>query len=216
VTTPSLDDEDASEELPVAPGRSRWLRVLWGALAAAVLGVAVFRAVTADRPPAPRPPARQAAQVTPLDRVAALAAADTLTDFTRETSPAGACRTVPVGHDVVAVVMAVVRPLLAGARLVDAARTLDQFTGLCALEVRASGVGGTVITVSVSAPGAQPAPRLDRVTTGTRTRGAVTTRYALRNAADGWIVLVGAVGDARLEPSVTALARAARSGTLRW
>ena len=219
MTTAPPDGQSAVEELPDAKRSALRRRLGWGLLASAVIAGAAVRAGTAD----PAVPKRattgttgHAAQATPLDRVAALAAADSLTDFTRETSPAGACRTVPVGHDVDAAAMTVVRRLLPGAQLVDTARTLDQFTGLCALELRASGAGGTVVTVMVSAPPGRPEPRLDRVTTGSRARGGVTTRYAMDTAADGWVVLIGVVGDARLEPSLAVLAGTARDVTLRW
>lgn len=216
MTTAPPGDQSALEELPDAPRGALPRRAWWGLLALAVIAGVAVRAGTAEH--AVKRPAATAhvAQPTPLDRVAALAAADSLTDFTRETSPAGACRTVPVGHDVAAAALAVVRPLLPGTQVIDSARTLDQFTGLCAFELRASGVGGTVVTVSVSAPGAEPEPGLEHVATGSRTRAGVTTRYALAATTDGWTVLVGAVGDARLEPSVAALARTARERALRW
>lgn len=216
VTTAPPDGQSAVEELPDAPRSTLRRRLGWGLLVAALVAGVAVRAGTANHAAPKRSTTGQVAQATPLDRVAALAAADSLTDFTRETSPAGACRTVPVGHDVDAAAMTVVRSLLPGARVLDTARTLDQFTGLCALELRASGVGGTVVTVMVSAPPGQPGLALGRVTTGSRARGAVTTRYAMNTAADGWVVLVGAVGDARLEPSLAALASAARNDTLRW
>lgn len=216
MTIPPVEVVDDDEQLPAGPASAWWRRVLWAACAA-VLALAVARAVTSGRGDAPARPVAQPAQPGPLDRVAALAAADALPDYTRETSPAGACPVVAVGDDLAARLLAAARRTVPAARLVDSGRILDQFTGLCAISLRVSGVGSTVVTVSVTAPGSAPAAGTrDRLTTGDRTRAGVTTRYALEQTADGWAVLVGAVGDPRLVPSATALGAAARDHALRW
>jgi hypothetical protein len=159
-----------------------------------------------------------AASLTPFDRVVALIRQKSLSDNIRQASEAGACAQVPVGYSPERAVLALVRQLAPGAKQTDAARTIDQFTGLCSLVLRATAPGHVRLVVSVSAPPPHPAPNtLDAVEVGLENNGPDTTvEYVMENVHTGWVVLIGAVGSAADLPRTVDLAAAADAPGMRW
>jgi len=201
----------------------------WRAVAVAgviALSVTLFHSTNQKsvHTPAAAPPS-SAAPITsptdglsPFDRVLALAHQQ-LRGEIRQTSPPGSCAPVRVGHPPETAIRAVVNTLVIGApTVVVSARTLDQFTGLCAVQLRATTLGGgVIIVVQISAPPPHPQHNtLDAVEVGVETDAGVTTKYALQTRHDGWIILVGATGSSSAVPNTRELGDAAATPSMVW
>ncbi len=201
-----------------------------GVAAAAVIGAAVARSsnpgpeqrITSAGPTvhnrgeiaAPAPSARQST----LDTVRALARrAGPASELIREAAASGGCVLVPVGQSPARAIQHAVRSLLPAFTVTTTARTLDQFTGLCSLDLRSPRVAGAVLVVSVSSPARSARASFDHVSTGFETTGSGTaTKYVLTVKRDGWRVLVGATGSTAGLPAVEDLLTLAGRRGLTW
>lgn len=196
--------------------RSRWRSGLWLALALAV-GLAVGLAThPKSTRVVPQSAPHDAARIS-MATVRALADHDRPpVTYVRQTSPAGACATVAAGHSPRRAISAALRKAFPGYVFKDAALTLDQFTGLCSIQVRAT-YRGAVLVVSVASPAAQVVrATYVRLETGIETVGGVTTKYALALNETGWTVLVGATGQIASLPRADDLMRFVQDRSLTW
>ena len=143
-----------------------------------------------------------------------------LTDYVRQTAAAGACPTVPIGSSPTRSITGEVQAALPELRVTDVARTLDEFTGLCSVRLRARGRHGEVLALVVSAPPAVvPAPDLPfaplQVGTDTAADGTSTV-WVSATTVRHWSVVIGAVGTPDALPSSATLQRLALQDGLTW
>lgn len=224
---------ERSEAVARLLGRLRGLRSLAAAAACVGLAVAVVAtlhptsrvdgtghlALSTGHPiaPAPHPP-RPNSYDAPLRAVDALAHhRGALTGYVRQTSPAGACALVAVGHSPQRSVRRALRRITPRFRVRDSAAVLDEFTGLCALQLRADDVSGTVLVVSVVSPaGHRRTAAYDRVQTGFELSPRTATKYAAVTTRRGFTVLVGATGSGRFLPTDRQLIDLAHDPALTW
>jgi hypothetical protein len=139
-----------------------------------------------------------------------------LTDYVRSAGAPGTCSVVPVGTMPRSRLVGLVRGALPDYAIRDVGSTLDQFTALCMMQLRARDAHGTTLVVQVSAarvPGRNPFPQL---TIASQTDGASTVAVATDVTEDGWTVIVGSVGPADDQPSSATLMRLAQDPALRW
>ncbi len=224
---PDLDEIDAGHSLlPVrvaalvrTPGARRAAR---GIAVMLLLVVVIALADDIVRRPAVIAGVPIAAQqppgsLSPFERVAALAEQARLSGNIRQASAPGACAPVPPGYAPERAILSVIRRFVPGTTETDAARTLDQFTGLCSLQLRTNAPGHVRLVVTISAPPARPAPNtLDAIEVGLENRGNDTVEYVLETAHTGWEILIGAVGAVADLPRTTDLAMAAGSAQMQW
>jgi hypothetical protein len=138
-------------------------------------------------------------------------------DYVRQTSPPGACKVVPLGHSPSdAIVRALLRNLPSTTQPTFA-RTLDEFTALCSVQVRAD-YRDAVLALSISAPASAKGQwRFARVQTSiVTTPDGATTEYALCLSRDGWQVLAGATGRASSLPGTQELLALAQDPHVTW
>jgi hypothetical protein len=139
-----------------------------------------------------------------------------LRSYVRQASPPGGCAPVPIGRSPARSVATTVHAAFPGYAFEDAGETLDQFTGLCSLDVRASH-GDAVLVVTVASPTAHERRfAYTRLETGIETDGAVTTKYAIAVNGAGWTVLIGATGSNAALPRAADLIRIAQEPSLTW
>lgn len=162
----------------------------------------------------------------PVDSIRALVSRPPgSTDLVRQNTPAGQCPLVTPGRPPESAIVHQARKILGRVSLIDAQRTLDGSTGLCALTLRARLTHAT-LAVSVTAPGPPsggspystlstgPAHPSER--TGAATQNGVTTEYALAKTTRGWRVLVGASGTRESLPDLRLLSALAAADALTW
>jgi hypothetical protein len=197
---------------------------LWLA-GALVVGLAVSRTLpmtTRTAAPASPTPAATTApydpQQQPMASVLALARNDRpLTDYVRQTSTRGACALVPVGHSPTRAIAEAVRRALPEFTGLDVGRTLDQFTGLCSVDLRATHGRHATLTLSVAAPAPHTVDAAyTYVQTGIRTSAGVTTKYVWAVTRTGWTILIGATGNDRDLPGVQDLLELTEQRSLTW
>ncbi|MGH8981317.1 MAG: hypothetical protein ACRDWE_09905, partial [Acidimicrobiales bacterium] len=138
------------------------------------------------------------------------------TDFIRQSSPPGACALVKLGHSPTATIARAVRAVLPGFTVMTIARTLDQFTGLCSLEMRSPPTRGAVLVVSIASPGGRSRAVFDSVRIGFETTADASTKYVLTVTRGGWSVLIGATGIGAALPSAQDMLELARQPMLTW
>jgi hypothetical protein len=154
---------------------------------------------------------------TPFDRVLALAHQPELRSNIRQASAAGECALVTPGFSPEQAVLAMLRGILPDVRDVESARTLYQFTGLCALQLRASAPDRVRVVVMISSPPAHPPPNtLDAVEVGLENTGPETVEYVQETMHTSWEILIGAVGDVSGLPRTMDLTTAAALPQLQW
>jgi len=142
-----------------------------------------------------------------------------LTDYVRSTSSHGACVVVAPGHLPDPAIEAAVRAAMPGFVIHDLARTLDQDTGLCSVQLRATNASAprTTLVLSVSSPSvtgqrlAQP-----KLGTGSQVDGGTVTEYASAQTVSGWTVVVGATGPLGAQPPSNDLLTLAQNPRLTW
>lgn len=147
------------------------------------------------------------------------ASKEPLTDYVRSTSSHGACVVVAPGHLPDPAIKAAVRAALPGFVIRDLVRTLDQDTGLCSVQLRATNAAapGTTLVVSVSAPSAAgQRPARAKLGTGSQVDGGLVTEYASALTVNGWTVVVGATGPLAAQPPSYDLLALAQSPQLTW
>lgn len=185
-------------------------------VAAAAVDAVVSRPAVIDGIPAAAP--AQPATPTPFERVLGLVQEKRLTDNIRQASKPGGCATVVPGHSPEQAVLTVLREeLLLRPSAVETARTLDQYTGLCSLQLRLDEPAGVRLVVLVSAPpGRTDLITLDAVEVGLENIGAASVEYVLEAEHTGWQILIGAVGPPAALPRTSDLARAAGEPAMQW
>ena len=227
-------DVEEFDELELGGYRPRWyvqlaihtqhhrraIRVGWWVTAAVVVLVLVLTSGW-GRPGSTRRSADPDAATSAADqaRTAVVMIADPtvpLRDYIRTTSAAGACPLVRVGRSAPSAITARLRARLPRFTVVDLGRTLDQFTGLCAVQLRADGPAGTVLALRIAAPasgtGAPNATYSPDTVVGTASR----TRWAAVVTTSGWSVLIGATGPSAALPETADLLRLAQEPALLW
>jgi hypothetical protein len=135
-----------------------------------------------------------------------------LSDYVRPNSPHDGCVLVTPGHSPERAITAAVRTTLPGYLVRDVGRTLDEFTALCILAMRATDARGSTLVIQVVAP--SPGARYPFTSLTVSTQVGVTTAGALTRA--GWSVIVGATGPEADQPSIAALLSLAQDPALRW
>jgi hypothetical protein len=183
--------------------------------AAVVDAVATRPSIIAGIPSAaPIPPATSS----PFERVLGLVQEKRLTGNIRQASEPSACTTVTPGHSPEQAVLTVLHEqLLQQPSGIETARTLDQFTGLCSLQVRVDEPGGVRLVVLISSPPGRPdLLTLDALEVGLENIGAQSVEYVSEAEHTGWEILIGAVGPPGALPRTSDLARAAGEPQLQW
>lgn len=226
------DEPETDDLLEVGSSRAQWLTRLLNpprrehsrlrsALALVVaLSLGLTVGLATHRKGADRAPERsvqhEVAQIS-MQAVRALAShRGPLVSYVRQASPARACALVAVGHSPVRTISVAIRRAFPGYTFEDAATTLDQFTGLCSIEVRAARPGGVVV-VRIASPTAHVSEAsYTRLETGVETDGGVTTKYALALNQSGWTLLVGAIGRTAHLPGAEAMMRFVQEPSLTW
>ncbi|MCW2495193.1 hypothetical protein [Jatrophihabitans sp.] len=138
-------------------------------------------------------------------------------DLVRSGSAQGACPLVRMSTSPSATTVAAVRSALMGYTLLDVARTLDQYTALCSLTVRAADPAGTVLVVQVVAPpsGLPKAPYpVQEIDSGPDGMRSILATNA--TAINGWSVTVGTDGPAADRPALGVLLSLAENPVLQW
>lgn len=139
-----------------------------------------------------------------------------LHDFIRSTSAAGSCALVPVGDMPERTLEAAVRRALPGYAVRDVARTLDQFTGMCTLELRAGNAHGSTLVVNIASPAHVTSNLFDQTTVASRTDGNAVVSIVSNLTRAGWTVTFGAVGPVSDQPSSAVLLALAQDPALLW
>ena len=148
--------------------------------------------------------------------IEANARSSTLHDFIRSDSTRGACALVPLGTSPQQNAAAAISRSLPGYTVRDVSRTIDQFTALCAMSVRAVDAQGSVLVVSVAAPQQATKRSFTQLTVGARTQSHDSVSIATALTKSGWSVTVGVVGPLADEPSSADLQRLSQDPALLW
>lgn len=201
---------------------SRRQAVALGAVAAAGLALAVGLTRGPHRPlvTAQHQPAPATEQVAMDDAVAMIEAAASSAvapqTYLRNDSAQGACRLVPIGHSPQTGIRKAVARDLPTYTVRDTALTIDQFTALCAISVRAVDAQGSVLVVQVTAPQVGAAQPFMQLAVGVRNGEHGTVSVATAITQTGWSIVVGVVGPLADEPSSADLQRLSQDGALLW
>lgn len=242
----TADDEpnrDSDELLDVGHASPNWMarlrrpehRLRYGApllicAALAALGLVTWRTLVHHSTPPLAPsrpaaaPSRPAAVPRPTFNSGPLLAVrglahhrGPLVGYVRQSTTAGACALVAPGRSPVRLISRALRRIAPGYRITDSAMVLDQFTGLCSVQLRGINRVHDVVVVSVAAPPTHaPHSSFDRVETGIQGGPRTTTKYALDVSRTGFRILVGATGPARRLPRAQDLVRLASQPALTW
>jgi hypothetical protein len=213
-----------------APTIGRWRRHLLLptrlALAFVAGGLVAFAAVRSPLVDRPRPhqltrtpttSVTQSPDVAALARIQALAdQAQPLTDIVRPVSTAGACTMVEAGDSPQRAITAAVRRALLGFTIRDIARTLDQYTGMCAMEVRARDAAGSVLVLDVVAPATDAVRRPPPSLRVASVEGAVATTSVTVVTQTGWTVVIGSTGRSADAPDTQLLVRLGQDPGVLW
>ncbi|MDQ2750758.1 MAG: hypothetical protein M3Y44_14715 [Actinomycetota bacterium] len=222
-------DEDLPGQGPPAVLPS-WIRTAppatWWALALVCVLAAVVLAVQGQA--GPRPVAQ--ASTTPAAPSSTVpAAGDThlelvrylalqpgkLAIYIRATGAAGGCPLVQPGTSPQDRIEAAVRRALPRFHLTDVGYTLDPFSGLCVLQVRArDGADRTLVVDVVKRRGA--GATTDEAVESAISDGYTETDYAFAMTHGGWAVTVGSIGPAGRQPSIKYLRELAQDPATRW
>ncbi len=101
-------------------------------------------------------------------------------------------------------------------QVLDVARIIDKFAGLCTVELRARDDTGTVLVVRIVSPLDEVAVVAPRVDEGAETTNGSFTRFVRVTSSDGWIVTAGSSGPADAGPATNTLLSVARQRALLW
>jgi hypothetical protein len=229
-------DADLDDLLDVGRAPPRWLghvSAQWARLrygtpllvcaALVVTGIVAWTTVEHGNSPAAapstvltrgRPPFNSA----PLIAVRGLAhQAGPLFSYVRQSTPVGACALVKPGHSPLPLISRAIHRIVPRFRVMDSATVLDQFTGLCAVQVRAKNRVGDVLVVSIASPTEDASHwTFDRMETGIAIGPGPTTLYALNITTRGFRILVGATGPDRGLPGSDDLLRLANARAMMW
>ena len=198
---------------------TRWTVAL-AAAGLTVLGYFVLRAAPGHVPAAvAADPSSEAhfANDQAVDMVAATAREQgRLHDFIRSTSAAGSCVLVRIGDMPEPRLVAAVRRALPSYAVRDTARTLDQFTGMCTLELRAADPAGSTLVVKIASPARATKDLFDQTTVASRTDGSAVVSIVSNLTRTGWTVTFGAVGPVADQPSSAVMLALAQDSALLW
>ena len=206
-------------------------RVAWLA-ATAVATVAVVAGVSGEVigggqvvPPAASSPVSPVATGTAaadqgaatLAGIQALVGVRRLVEYVRADASIGDCPLVTVPGAPQRALAEAVRHDLPGFTVRDFGRTLDEYTEMCILQARAHDSAGTVLVLTIVAPGKHPR-RLayEQITLAGRDEGPVGLTSVTSVSLDGWSVTVGSSGPIRDEPESEQLLGLARDPRLHW
>lgn len=229
---PGDEPDEADDLLEVGSSRAQWITRLlnpprrqhsWlqralGLVVALAVGLTIGLATHRKAAhPAPTQPVQHDVARISMPTVRALAThPGPLVSYVRQSSPAHACALVAVGHSPARTISRAIQNAFPEYTFKDAATTLDQTTGLCSIDVRATRPGA-VLVVQIASPTAHTArASYARLETGVETDGDVTTKYALALNESGWRLLVGAFGRSAYLPSAQALMSLAQERSLTW
>lgn len=211
---------------PATRGHRAATAIVVGAIAAASIA---YLATRSNPTRAPRAVATPALTATPSVVVATAAADDDvpafvagvaaqpgpLVDYIRSDSPRGECALVAIGTSPQRSITAVLHAAFPRYRVVDVARVLDQYTGLCTLDLRARDGAGSVLVLEVATPRrGRPPPATVDVATQVEATTDIATVRAITSA--GWQVTIGTVGPPSDRPSDQVLRDFVTSNALRW
>jgi hypothetical protein len=162
-------------------------------------------------------PARQFAVDQTVEMVTATAR-DTrpLSDYIRSSSAPGACALVPAGARPQQNLVQAVHEALPGYSVRDIARTLDQFTAMCTLQMRARDALGSTLVVTIASPARASSNPFDQVTVTSRSDGSALVSVVSNTTRAGWIVTVGTIGPDSDQPSSAVMLDLAQDPRLRW
>jgi hypothetical protein len=177
----------------------------------------------------PAPPSSTAASpsVAPLNATQSVRAQLLYYVFARAHDPAVAetmvrqdtssvqCGPEPSGPGTADRISAYIRSKFPEMQVLDVARVLDKFAGLCSVELRARDDTGTVLVVRIIPPVEATvfAPRVDE---GAETAHGLYTHFVQVTSRDGWMITAGSSGPADAGPSQFALLSVARQRSLLW
>jgi hypothetical protein len=140
-----------------------------------------------------------------------------LADIIRPVSTAGACPVVEPGHSPQLAIAASARRTLPTLTVRDVARTLDQYLGMCAIELRGQDAAGSVFVLDVVAPERYPVrQRTPSSGFASRRDGAGVVTSVTVVTATGWTVVIGCVGAVADQPNSAALLDLAQDPALHW
>ena len=210
---------------PWARSVARWRR-RWPRLAAATAVVVGLVAYTMIRSSLSNPSAHSDSRITSVnvsshDADLAMIEAqaqqtEPLADIIRPASTAGACPIVESGHSAQLAIAAARRNLLTWTAR-DVARTLDQYLGMCALEVRGQDAAGSVFVLDVVAPERYPVrQRTPSSSAASRRDGAALVTSVTVVTTTGWAVVIGWVGAIVDQPNSETLLHLAQDPALHW
>ena len=135
---------------PVGQWRRRWPRL--AAATAVVVGLVAYPVIRSSLSDPSSHSDSRIASVNESSHAATLAMIETqarqtepLVDIIRPASTAGACPVVQPGHSAQLDIAAAARSVLPRLTVRDVARTLDQYLGMCAIELRGQGATGSVL-----------------------------------------------------------------------
>lgn len=208
----------------VAQWPRRWPR-LAAAATAVVIGIVAYTVV---RSSLSNPSSHSDSRVTSVNESshdAALAMIETqarqtepLADIVRPASTAGACPVVEPGHSAQLEIAVAARRVLSTLTVRDVARTLDQYLGMCAIELRGQDAAGSVLVFDIVAPEGDNSVRertpFSRVASGRHGTALITSVTVVTNT--GWTVVIGCVGAASDQPDAQALVHLAQDPALHW
>jgi len=144
--------------------------------------------------------------------------AEPLADIIRPASTAGACPVVQPGHSAQLEIAAAARRVLPTLTVRDSARTLDQYLGMCAIELRGQDAAGSAFVFDIVAPEGDNSVRHRTASSNVASRrdrtGLVTNVTVVTTT--GWTVVVGCVGAASGQPNSQTLLHLAQDPALRW
>ena len=213
-TTLALAWERFGDRLGVVPTR---FRIAMGALAAAAISVAYL----GDGGDTARPRGheqaaeRPAASATPV-LVAKALQPSALGDVLRPTAQPGRCALVPPGHSPGAAAATALARILPTYRARDVGRIIDQSTGLCALDIRATDAAGSVVLVEVLPPGTTRRRSYPQISVSVDSDGSTSSSIASTVSVDGWSITVVAVGQLADQPDVADMLSLTDDTSLRW
>jgi len=206
--------------------RAAWLAAVAVAAVAVVAGVSgeiigtgqVVPPAASSPAPTVAPTAAAADQgAATLAGIQALVSGRHLLDYVRADASIGDCPLVAVEGAPQRAVAEAVRRDLPGFIVHDYGRTLDEYTEMCILQARAHDSAGTVLVLTIVAPGKHPR-RLayEQITLAGRDEGPVGLTSVTSVSLDGWSVTVGSSGPIRDEPESEQLLGLARDPRLHW
>ena len=135
--------------------------------------------------------------------------------YIRSIGAAGACPLVEPGTSPQKAIKAAVHRVLPRFRITDVGYTLDPYSALCVLQIRARNGTDSILVINVVGKrGATAAP--EKFVESAVLAGSVETNYAFAVTRGGWAVTVGSTGRAGHQPAAQRLRELAVDPAARW